>query len=137
MGFVARKTLLGRASTTPRINGFLYAWGNNSSGQIGAPLPEALNVPAEASWTAVSCGSHTVAIRSDGLLFTWGGNSHGQLGDGTRVNKSSPVQIGTSTWTAVSLASKHTLAIRSDGSLFTWGRNNYGQLGDHNCSVPK
>ena len=40
------------------------------------------------------------------------------------------MQIGSSSWTAVSANRYHNLAIRSDGYLFTWGRNNYGQLGD-------
>ena len=48
------------------------------------------------SWTQVGAVSrYTAAIRSDNLLFTWGHNSVGQLGDGTTVNQSSPVQIGT------------------------------------------
>jgi alpha-tubulin suppressor-like RCC1 family protein len=54
----------------------------------------------------------------------------GQLGDGSTVGKSSPVQIGSSTWTAVRGGGQHTAAIRSGGSLFTWGWNYFGQLGD-------
>jgi alpha-tubulin suppressor-like RCC1 family protein len=63
-------------------------------------------------------------------LFTWGAGAFSQLGDGTTVNKSSPVQIGSSSWTAVSAGQLHTAAIRSDGRLFTWGNNLSGQLGD-------
>jgi hypothetical protein len=40
-----------------------------------------------------------------GALYAWGLNSSGQLGDGTVVNKSSPVKIGTSSWTVVSATS--------------------------------
>ena len=63
-------------------------------------------------------------------MFTWGFNSYGQLGDSTTINKSSPVQIGTSSWIAIaSSRGGHAAAIRLGGSLFTWGRNNSGQLG--------
>jgi alpha-tubulin suppressor-like RCC1 family protein len=53
----------------------------------------------------------------------------GQLGDSATINRSSPVQIGTSSWTTVSAGGTHTAAIRSDNILFTWGARGYGQLG--------
>ncbi|UKB81209.1 T9SS type A sorting domain-containing protein [Chryseobacterium sp. MEBOG07] len=60
-----------------------------------------------------------------------GYNNRGQLGDGTLINKSIPVQIGTATdWVSIASGGYHTLAIKSDGTLWTWGDNNYGQLGD-------
>ena len=73
-------------------------------------------------------------------LFSWGQNSYGQLGYASGglalVPCSSPVQVGTSSWTAVvgGCGYYHTAAIRSDGALFTWGRNNYGQLGQNNIT---
>ena len=76
------------------------------------------------SWTAISAGNeHTVAIRSDYKLFAWGLNNIGQLGDGMfpLVTKSSPVQIGSSSWVAVAAGSGRSRAIRSDGKLFGWG----------------
>jgi alpha-tubulin suppressor-like RCC1 family protein len=96
------------------------------------------------SWTAVSAGDyHTAAIKTDGILFTWGLGTYGRLGDGTTTTRSSPVQIGdnalsslspiqigSSSWTAVSAGASHTAAIRSGGTLFTWGNSSYGQLGD-------
>ena len=105
----------------------LLTWGYNTQGQIGTTANTEVF-----SWTAVSASlaSHTAAIRSDYKLFTWGLGTLGRLGDETTVNKSSPVQIGTSSWTAVSAGGQHTAAIRSDYALFTWGGGQYGQLGD-------
>lgn len=72
-----------------------------------------------------------MAIKNDGTLWGWGLNSGGLLGDGTVVNRSSPVQIGTlGGWIKVSTGTSHTLAIRSDRSLWAWGNNTSYQLGD-------
>ena len=49
-------------------------------------------------------------------LWTWGYNGEGQLGDGTSVNKSSPIRVGSLTnWKNLpesSSTSSHTMAIR-------------------------
>ena len=76
--------------------------------------------------------THTAAIRSDGGLFTWGYQSFGRLGNGVQgySGVSSPVQIGSSSWTAVSSGLNHGGAIRSGGTLFMWGRNQTGYIGD-------
>ena len=63
-------------------------------------------------------------------MFTWGNGTSGQLGDGTTTSRSSPVQIGSSSWTAVSAGRDHTAAIRSGGTLFTWGFGGNGEIGD-------
>ena len=133
----------------------LQAWGFNTSGQlgdstvvtksspiaVGTSIPTILSAPAiigNSSWTTVSAGgSHSTAIRTDGGLFTWGLNTNGQLGltninaTGDIVSRSSPVQVGTSSWTAVSAGGAHTFANRyGDNQLFTWGFNTQGQLGN-------
>ena len=70
---------------------------------------------------------------SAGNLFSWGYNSVGQLGLGDIVNRSSPVQVGTSrNWAQISCSEEHVLAITSDGKLYSWGENQWGQLGHGN-----
>jgi alpha-tubulin suppressor-like RCC1 family protein len=121
-----------------RTNGTLYAWGLNSSGQLGLGDTTIRSSPVQigtSSWTAVSAGdAHTVAIRSDGGLFVWGNNGTGRLGDGTATSRSSPVQVGADSWTAVAAGGSHSVAVRKDGGLFAWGLNNVGQLGLSNTT---
>ena len=80
----------------------------------------------------ISCGgSHSLAIKADGTLWAWGDNVQGQLGDGTIIQRTSPIQIGSSTdWSMIRCGDFHSLAIKTDGTLWAWGRNTYGQLGD-------
>ncbi|MCL2785890.1 MAG: hypothetical protein FWD81_01515, partial [Methanomassiliicoccaceae archaeon] len=80
--------------------------------------------------TIASGLSHSLGIRVDGTLWAWGLNTSGQLGDGTNVNKTAPVQIGTDTdWATVAAGSQHSLATKTDGTLWAWGNNGEGQLG--------
>ena len=120
-----------------RSDKLLFGWGPNVNGQIGDNTRFSRSSPVQigsSSWSFVASsggGDHVAAITDDGKLFTWGINFWGQLGDSTIVNRSSPVQVGTSSWTQVSVGNSHTTAIRLGGSLFTWGINNFGQLGSN------
>ena len=113
----------------------LWAWGGNSSGQLGDSTNTQSSLPARVgtgtSWEAVSAGwGHTAALKEDGSLWTWGLNSSGQLGDGSNTDSNEPVQVGSETeWVAVTAGNDHTVALKSDGSLWAWGANGSGQLG--------
>ena len=126
-----------------RYDGALFAWGSNATGQLGQNDTVHRSSPVQigtSSWTMVAAdvtlnslyfsSGISTAIRSDGRLFVWGNNDSGQLGQNDIVHRSSPVQVGTSSWTSVAAGSYMTAAIRSDGGLFTWGRNTYGSIGD-------
>lgn len=83
-------------------------------------------------WQSVSSGlEHTLAIKSNGTLWAWGRNDNGQLGNGTIINTSSPIQIGTDTnWKIVSGGANHSAGVKTDGTLWSWGDNYFGQLGN-------
>lgn len=125
-------------------NSKLYTWGQNSLGQTGNnntainPIYSPTQL-GTSNWSVVSASelnNFAAAIASDGKLFTWGVNTSGQLGltdinaGGDTINRSSPVQVGTSSWALVSVGGSHTLGIQADGSLWAWGLNSSSQLGD-------
>jgi len=69
-------------------------------------------------------------------LYTWGNNTNGSLGLNDRVNRSSPVQVGTDTnWSFVASGSSGAAAIKADGTLWTWGESNWGQSGQNSSIV--
>lgn len=124
-------------TTKPIDTGKIYTVGLNATGQLGLNNVTFQNSPVQIdslSWKSVSAGiSHTLAIRSDGLLFAWGLNTYGSIGANSALrddHKSSPVQIGSSTWSQIDTKGFHSLARTTDNRLFAWGLNNFGQLGD-------
>jgi len=135
-------SLGGSHASAITTNGLLWTWGSNVNGQLGkgdAGAGSTASSPVQVgyigqSFTSVSSGAlHTVAIATDGSLWAWGSNSVGQLGLTDTISRSLPVQIGASSWIAISAGgqnSSHTVAIRSDGTLWTWGLNTvFGILG--------
>ncbi|KFI39445.1 regulator of chromosome condensation, RCC1 [Bifidobacterium actinocoloniiforme DSM 22766] len=118
-----------------------YAWGFNTSGQLGLgttnnqlqPLP--ISMPAGVgAYRQVSPGvDHTLAIGDNGTTYAWGANNSGQLGDNTTINQLSPVAVqmpaGVYQFTQVSAAAGHSIGIGDNGQAYSWGSNQFGQLG--------
>ena len=81
-----------------RTDGTLWAWGDNSYGQLGDGTTTARLVPTQVGtatdWQSVAAGGeHTLAVRTDGTLWAWGSNSYGQLGDGQPYYTATPLLI--------------------------------------------
>jgi alpha-tubulin suppressor-like RCC1 family protein len=94
----------------------LWSWGYNGDGQLGDGTTTNKSSPVQigalTTWSKISGGYFSMAIKTDGTLWSWGYNNKGQLGDGTTINKSSPVQVGAlTTWSSVSAGRLHSLAI--------------------------
>lgn len=77
-----------------------------------------------------AASSAVVVVTQSKPVFTWGLNSFGELGLGDTITRSSPVQIGTSSWIMVAAGASTTVGIRSDSTLFTWGAAAGGALGN-------
>ncbi len=125
----------------------MYAWGNNSDGQLGdgstanSPVPVQVELPAGVTPVAVSAGWLTsLALGSDGNVYAWGDNQYGQLGDGSTVDSPVPVRVllpGGVRAVAVSEGLTTSLALGSDGTVYAWGSNLAGQLGDGTATGPQ
>lgn len=124
-----------------RSDGSLWAWGLNTSGQLGnnsttsSSSPVQVTFPSGASWSIIAAGSaFSLGITTVGALYGWGLNTSGQVGIGSLTNKSSPVLVtgpaaGTS-WTAITAGQVHAAGITTIGKLYAWGLNNQLQIGD-------
>lgn len=119
-------------------NGTVYAWGQNTKGQLGNGETAGRMAPVKvknldnAKMVAAGIRS-SYAIKADGTLWAWGQNGDGQLGDGTTIDRLLPVQITGVTGNIIALStgvSYHTLALTDDGKVWAWGNNASGELGD-------
>jgi len=113
-------------------DGRLYAFGDNSYGQIGTGSDTARYREMQFIMDNVvhiyAGADNAFAITSDGRLYGWGNNNMGKLGDGTTTEHRHPVFIMDNV-NNVAAGTRHTLAITNDGRLYGWGENRAGQLG--------
>jgi alpha-tubulin suppressor-like RCC1 family protein len=99
------------------VEGRLFAWGDNTFGQLGGALADAscplpftsVNGPCsnsprpvpdatEPQWMSVfAVGNHSLALKRDGSLWAWGDNASGQLGVLTTETCTSPVPMAPTT----------------------------------------
>ncbi len=133
------------------LDGTVWTWGLNSSGQLG----DGTNTDR---WLAVqvkgiggtgfltnvidiaASGSSAYALLSDSTVVAWGGNVNGQLGDGTTNSRNYPARIKTDSVrnftrgvqisaSGAGLSDDFLAILRSDGKIWNVGANNRGQLG--------
>lgn len=127
-----------------KTNGTLWAWGNNSSGQLGitcatncgwAGIPTQVGI--DTNWKVVDGGYPlTIALKTDGTLWTWGAYA-----TSTGAYSSVPLQVGTGTsWSNISagggggssgIGGGHFLALESTPPsghrLLSWGAASLGR----------
>jgi alpha-tubulin suppressor-like RCC1 family protein len=127
-------------------DGLLYAWGDNTFGDVGngstnpQPVPEEVSLAGGVNPAVVaeSQAGASFAIGTDGNLYAWGNNADGQLGLGPSAGDQDtpqPVILGPGVRAvAVSAGQEHTLAIGSDGHVYAWGDDSTGELGDGGSS---
>jgi alpha-tubulin suppressor-like RCC1 family protein len=117
-----------------KSDGTVWAWGGNTSGQVGdgtiSIRLSPIQVQGLTGITAIAAGfHHSLALRNDGAVFAWGSNAEGELGDGTTVDRTLPVQVPSMTALSVAAGDAHSLAIRSDGTVWAWGSADGGPTG--------
>jgi alpha-tubulin suppressor-like RCC1 family protein len=93
-----------------QTNNTLWACGKNNSRTLGDPtiasgffVSSPIQIGSSTNWSQVEAGyRNSWAIRTDKTLWAWGDDARGALGFNTNYgDKSSPTQIGTSTWKLV------------------------------------
>lgn len=153
------KTVLQVAAS--RLNGYalmtdgaIYAWGSDSSGQLGTSEPMPQHETGMASPTQVEMieliddnrivqlvtspfGTQVYALDSEGVLYGWGSNTRNSL---TMVTDDEvvdvPIMLLDETefddlrFDSVSTSSTHTVALTKDNLLFAWGNSAFGQYGN-------
>jgi len=78
----------------------VYAWGDDSNGQLGDGQtknefsPVEVDVPAGVTFTtAVAGGIHSLALDTKGSVYAWGAGAKGQLGAGRVRQSVSPLKV--------------------------------------------
>ncbi len=128
-----------------RTDGTLWAWGDNSIGQLGQNDLISRSSPVQignannyidCAYLSVGLAppfqtSLIIALRADGTLWAVGNGAYeGRTGTGVLTNYSSITQIGTSTdWASFSGTTNCVGAIKKDGTLWMWGTGGNGALG--------
>jgi alpha-tubulin suppressor-like RCC1 family protein len=107
-----------------RVDGSLWCWGTNQSGQLGDGTTDShaspVRVGTDTDWAIVAAAQATTcATKRDGSLRCWGAN-YAIL----------PTRIGTDSWMRLDTGTGHVCGVKQDGSLWCWGNNNNGELGD-------
>lgn len=130
-----------------KTDGTLWAWGSGTKGQLGLNDGGATfyrsspsQIGALTTWflAAAQTNYHSLATTTDNKLYAWGRNNYGQIGDNSRVDRSSPVQIGSLTNWKTPGGGKGGFSgcVKTDGTLFTWGSGIRGATG-HNDQVSR
>lgn len=140
----------GMHSLALTLSGEVYAWGDNSYGQLGdgttkaRTTPVAVRLPNAVVFVQVAAlANASLALAADGRVFAWGDNAFGQLGDGTTVGRLLPVQAlfpSGAEVRQISGGAVHALALDADGGLYTWGHSHSAHrsasvLGDRSVPV--
>jgi alpha-tubulin suppressor-like RCC1 family protein len=127
-----------------RLDGRLYCWGTNTSGQLGVAqargqcgrTPRSCEaspraVASSERFAQISVGErHACAVTVARELRCWGENIQFQTGveAATYVFAPTPVLAGVRVL-QVSAGSTHSCAVRADGVVYCWGEGRLGALG--------
>lgn len=122
-----------------RIEGELYAWGLNHSGQCGIGTAERIATPTKISSldgipiAFIACGGlHSFVISKYGTVFGFGKNDCGQLGIGDCIDRYYPFQLKTLrniNVCYIAAGDDFSVFLTKDGGVLTCGSGEHGQTG--------
>lgn len=126
-------------------DGLIYAWGDNSYGELGIGVsggnrntPQLAKTPAGVRFTQIGAGQwHAIALDTKGNVWTWGRGNVGQLGIPDNLRDQNTPQMvpgpdgkpNSNKFQKVSAGGKHSAALDNSGQIWSWGENQRGQLG--------
>ncbi len=122
-------------------DGYVYAWGLGTSGQLGqgntANSNYAVKVKDETGENDltgiidVSAGiAHSLALTRDGHVYAWGNGANYRLGNFATANQTLPVKVIRGyDIVEISAGELHTAILRGDGFALTFGNAGSGQTG--------
>ena len=121
----------------------LWSCGANEFGELGngtSGFLTRVNVLTQvgtATWKMMAPNFFfTLGLRTDGSIWATGQNDSGQLGDGTTIDRSSFVRVGTANdWREIATNGTTSYAIKQNGTFWSWGFNGSGQLGNGDTSI--
>jgi alpha-tubulin suppressor-like RCC1 family protein len=119
----------GGFATVLGTDGTVWAWGDDSAGQLGnapssTPVTRPVNtIGAGSRITQLSAGDfHMLALKSNGTALAWGANGSGQLGNGTTTTP--PARYRSPAWpTPRRWPQANDSASRSTPCRISWGHS--------------
>lgn len=118
-----------------KTNGTLFAWGQNSYGDLGIidAVPRSSPVQIPGTWANISAHIHGGSARnlSNNRVYVWGYNGSGMMGKNDVAQRSSPVLLGTDGNYKYSLSTYNycRYMIDYDDNLWGCGANTNYELG--------
>ncbi len=89
------------------INGILYLWGDNSQGELNAPVEARTDVRAVGAG-----GRFAFVIKNDGTVIGWGEDGDRQVAD---------IPVGLNNVVQIDGGDRHSVALKNDGTVVSWG----------------
>lgn len=147
-GQVVQAATGGSFSLVLTSTGQLYAFGYDTSGQLGSPppmsgrnsTPTLVTLPgASGPVVQIAAGeAFSLAVTASGQLYSFGQNLYGELGRETNAGTMNPTPIPAQVFlpgavgpvVRVATGTYHALAITSSGQLYAFGYNGSGGLGN-------
>ena len=141
---VMEATTLRATNLVLKNDGSVWAWGANTSGQIGDGTSVINALPVKNNNISdikevVAGGEFSMALNSDGTVWTWGNNTSAQLGLDIIGGYSYKPNIIKNLTNVKKIAAGFDigLALKNDGTLWGWGSDTNGEFGTGNNYVEK